>query len=60
MIYYKQCICSCCPGKMWFAEGEDFNPGGDPEWSNFYSWSCDTCGEYVSDADERFEFPEGY
>jgi hypothetical protein len=57
-IFSKPCICTGCQGTMYYAEQEDYNPGSEYEWSMHYSWCCDTCMEYVSDADERFEWPD--
>lgn len=59
-LHYKPCTCSCCQGTMWYSEVENFQAGGDPEWSYSSYWSCDTCGEYVSSYDEKFEYLEDW
>jgi len=45
---------------MYFSEVETFQAGDEYEWSYSYHWCCDTCGEYVSQMDETFEYPEDY
>ena len=57
-LYHKPCLCSGCQGRIWYSEQEDYNPGSEPEWSLHCSWSCDTCGEYISQCEDRFTWPD--
>lgn len=43
-----------------YTEVEDFNPGSEYEWSYSYYWQCFNCNHYVSDFDDKFEYPEDY
>lgn len=60
MIHHKPCTCSCCPGTMYFSEVETFQAGSEYEWSYSYHWCCDTCGEFVGQWSDKFEYPEDY
>lgn len=53
---HKPCTASCCPGTMYFRELEDYDV--ELNWCIHYSWTCDTCGEYVVKDDGKFEWPE--
>lgn len=46
--------CGCVEGT--YREVEDFNPGGDPEWSYYEFWHCHNCDRMVYDYQEEFEY----
>ncbi len=39
-----------------YSEIEDFNPGGDPEWSYWTYWQCDDCVYRMNQYEEGFEY----
>jgi len=48
--------CSSTDGA--YREIEDFNPGGDPEWSYYEFWQCFSCDHTVYSYEDGFEYSE--